>query len=177
MENIVVCSHCGAKLKVKPGVKKVMKEIKCGKCRKSISLTTEPEANNASPQSSIQSSPTPTAPSDSTPPGADDAKKRTEAPPSSAAAPETAQAEKTTEPRPGTPSPAPKKEAAPTTAPSVPGPVPTTQPAAGPMFESRFAALEKKVEELQQVIDDLCKADANAAKRRIEEINRIAHRD
>jgi hypothetical protein len=36
MDNILVCKSCGAKMRLKPATLKIVKELKCAKCRKTI---------------------------------------------------------------------------------------------------------------------------------------------
>jgi predicted Zn finger-like uncharacterized protein len=45
MDTILTCQHCATKLKIKTAMLKVMKEVRCGKCRHLISLDPSVEAS------------------------------------------------------------------------------------------------------------------------------------
>jgi DNA-directed RNA polymerase subunit RPC12/RpoP len=54
METILTCTHCGTKLKVKTAMLKLMKEIRCAKCRHVIPTT---EGGGAAAEAQAESAP------------------------------------------------------------------------------------------------------------------------
>jgi len=67
MNNIIECESCGAKMRVKPATLRIVKELKCAKCRKTIVIP--PEMKAAAKDGTINTSVAkPTAPKVMAPP-------------------------------------------------------------------------------------------------------------
>jgi hypothetical protein len=60
MDTILTCLHCGTKLKVKTAMLKVMKEVRCAKCRQPIPSPASPPEGGA-PLPAQQDAPGPAA--------------------------------------------------------------------------------------------------------------------
>ncbi len=151
MENVVVCAHCEAKLRVKPAALKVMKELRCGRCLKSTPIPPELKAAAMAGQvvagdaAPAPGAPTPAAPTGPTP-------IRMAAPPT---------------PK---PMPAPVLRTPPT-----PGatPAPATPAAAAGDAEARINGLEARVASLETRLKAVCDSAIASAQQKAEALAKL----
>lgn len=57
MEPVLTCTNCQAKLKLKPALLKILKEVQCSKCRKVIPIPPELKGEAAAGKSATQAVP------------------------------------------------------------------------------------------------------------------------
>lgn len=174
-DSIVVCSHCGAKLRLKPAARKVMKEVKCGKCRQPISLA--PAQGDAAKAAPVSAAPPVPAPKPAAPP-APTAPSTAPAPsvstqPTAAPAKEVA-AKPEVQQKPQAPAPVPVSAPKPETAAAAP--TPGAAPRDTGQLENRLKKLETDMAGLKDLIKDLCRLQAESGKAHSGEMEKLAGR-